>query len=81
MPYPAMPTIECSRVDAVELVGFGQTAVRYLKQQMEVIGHQAIGMANHVEPPQRRPEHGEKGFLSMSSLKMDAWVLPREVTG
>jgi hypothetical protein len=81
MIYPAMPTVECLRVDAIELVhGFGQTAVRYLQQQMEVIGHQTIDMSNHVEPPQRRPEHGEKGFLSMSSLKMDAWVLPREAT-
>jgi hypothetical protein len=47
---------------------------------MEVIGHQTIDMANHVEPPQPRPEHGEKGFLSMSSRKMDAWALPRELT-
>lgn len=28
---------------------------------MEVIGHQAIAMTNHVEPAQRHPEHGKKG--------------------
>jgi hypothetical protein len=81
MPYPAMPTAECMCVDAIAVAhGFGQISVRYLQQQMDVIGHQTIDMANHIEPPQRQPEHEEKGFLSMSSRKMDVWALPRELT-
>ena len=62
MPYPAMPTVECLRVHAVELPhGFGKIRVRGFEQQMEVVRHQAIAMTNHVEPAQRHPEHGKKG--------------------
>ena len=63
MPNPAMPPVERLGVDAVELAhGLGQIGVRSLKQEMEVVGHQAISMANHVEAAHRQSEDGEKGI-------------------
>lgn len=59
MPYPPMPPVEGLRVDAVQLAhGFGQIGVRRFEEQVEVIGHQTVGMTKHIEPAQRLPKDG-----------------------
>ena len=59
MPYTPMPPVEGLRVHAVELPhGFGQIGVGGFEERVEVIGHQAVGMAKHIEPAQRLPEDG-----------------------
>jgi hypothetical protein len=56
-----MPPVEGLRVDAVELAhGFGQIGVRGFEEQMEVIGHEAVGMTKHIEPAQRLPKDGQE---------------------
>lgn len=61
MPYPPTPPIEGLRVHAVELAhGFGQIGVWGFKKQVVVIGHQAVGMAKHIEPAKRLPKDGQE---------------------
>jgi hypothetical protein len=57
-----MSPVERLGEDAVKLAHcLGQIGIRSLKQEMEVIGHQAIRMTNHVEAAHRQPENREKG--------------------
>lgn len=71
MPYPPMPPVEGLRVDAVELAhGVGEIGVRRFDEQMEVIGHQAVGMAKHIEPSERLPEDGQER-ISVNVIKKD----------
>jgi hypothetical protein len=56
-----MPPIEDLRVHAVELAhGFGQISVGGFKKQVEVIGHQTVGVTEHIEPAERLPEDGQE---------------------
>ncbi len=70
MPNPAMPTVERLGVDAVELAhGVGKIGIRRLNQQMKVIGHQAIGMANQAEPTQGQTEGLFANYMDKISLR------------
>jgi len=61
MTDPLMDPVEPLRVDPVEFAhALGQIAVRRLHQEMIMVGHQAAGMDDPVEPFPHARQHGEK---------------------
>ena len=61
MPDPLVPTIERLRVDAIEkLHPTRQVGIRRLDEQVIVVAHQAVGMADPAVPHNHIAQHLQK---------------------
>lgn len=81
MPHPCVAPVEFLRVDSVQLPhALREVSIRCLDQEVIVIAHKAISMADPVVPLNQIGKDGEKQQPVVSPRKISDRAFPRAVT-